>query len=62
MAELIRARDRDTGKVGEFTREFLDAWPNGYFILGPAEGAKTKKQAARSASTAPTGANPEGGA
>lgn len=63
MADLFRARDRDTGEVGEFTREFLDAWPGGYFILGPVEGSKIPKPSVRAASTVPaTGANPEGGA
>lgn len=64
MADLFKARDRSTGKVGEFTREFLDAWPGGYFILGPVEAApKIPKPSVRAASTAPVkGVNPEGGA
>lgn len=73
MAEqLIRARDRATKKVGEYTEGFLRAWPNGYQILGPVE-PKPKstaapkgdgtKRAARPAATAPdSGADQKGGA
>lgn len=63
MADLFRARDRDTGKTGEYTREFLDTWSADYFILGPVEGSKIPKPSVRAASTAPVkGVNPEGGA
>ena len=63
MADLFEARDRSTGKVVEFTREFLDAWSGDYFILGPVEGSKIPKPSVRAASTAPVkGVNPEGGA
>lgn len=61
MAELIRARDRATGEVGEYTPEFLDAWPGGYFRLAPAEDSKSKKSSVRVASPVPKGTNPEGG-
>lgn len=64
MAELIRARDRITNEVGEYTREFLDTWSADYFILGPVEAApKTPKPSALAASHVPDpGTNPEGGA
>lgn len=63
MAEqFFRARDRATKKVGTYADSFLKAWPDGYFILGPAEDTKTKKPSDRAASLVPKGTNPEGGA
>ena len=68
MAEqMVWARDRDTGNVGEYTEAFLAAWPNSYLRVDPpkrvsASKTKTKRSAARSASTASPEANSEGGA
>jgi len=61
------ARDRATGKVGEYTEAFLAAWPNSYLRVDPPKSKrdsapKIKKSAARSSSTASPEAHQEGGA
>lgn len=66
MAEQkLWARDRDTGKVGQYSEGFLAAWPNDYLRVDAPKrrpAAKAKEPAARSASPVPKGTNPEGGA
>lgn len=68
MAESkVWARDRATGKVGEYTEAFLAAWPNSYLRVDPPmsrrdSAPKSKKTPARSASPVPKGTNTEGGA
>lgn len=69
MAESkVWARDRATGKVGEYTEAFLAAWPNSYLRVDPPtskreSAPKSKKTSARAVSDTPVkGTNTEGGA